>query len=909
MPPASRRMTSRRPDFGSHARGRTTLSILIAFLILSVVTTVISQADGPHDNIVPEADACARCHRAHSAKGSDAISAPSNNALCLTCHDGAGSSLVASTHSNAKEELPPMHFSRQEATFVLDCVTCHDPHSSQDNMCQIWDSLGGYQVVFLSEVGADSFDEDSDDDADTDDLCVTCHINPADNPGYPMEVHAGGDHSPSPAYSGDLRSTDCTSCHPHDADASPATQDGFMTCAFGGSGCHGLPPNGTSAPNREGAHSEHYTAVYGPSAKSCDVCHSAARPGDSHNDGNVTFSDGRQLPNTTVCDPCHSSDGSYDGVVEARVNWLAGDRVSCQGCHDAGNSSILGAEAPNVVGDGLSYGYFVSGHGKRDLVDCTDCHYPNGVHIDGEQRTYVAGTTDYQTSYRLDYSMDIPAPTGPGYSESRYELCFTCHKYAGTLDTVSPYNTNFRDESESINSHLRHLSAQPVKWDSDWDMTADSRISCTACHNVHGSPTPQLVRHGELISTRETSDKVPALDFRWSTAGGKITWVLTESYYGDMPPLGGTGSGSIANSKVCDGCHGGSGEIIYHRSPIEGLTDLEPPLMSNMSPAHGALDRPVDSDLFLSVSDSETGVDWNTFQIQITGDRGYAATYTDGDFENVSASGGPSLYNVTVDPESNFGYGETITVTLAVNDQAPLPNSLVPESWVFTVHEDTTAPDVSDLDPHDGAFDVPVDANVTLTLTDLETGVDWSSFAIEISGPGYLESYHAGSPEVTHTGNQTFYHVRVDPAVDMPNGDTMSVEVIVSDLAYSPNTITLDTWSFATLNEPPEAPTNTSPSDGATGIPTTPTLACSPFSDPDPSDAHQASHWQVSSTPGDYASPAYDSGTSGDLTSHTLTLELAHNVTYYWRVRHMDDHVDWSSYSAETSFTTELDET
>jgi hypothetical protein len=30
---------------------------------------------------------------------------------------------------------------------------------------------------------------------------------------------------------------------------------------------------------------------------------------------------------------------------------------------------------------------------------------------------------------------------------------------------------------------------------------------CFACHNVHGSPTPVMIRHGELISTPDTELK------------------------------------------------------------------------------------------------------------------------------------------------------------------------------------------------------------------------------------------------------------------------------------------------------------------------------------------------------------------------------------------------------------------
>jgi hypothetical protein len=104
---------------------------------------------------------------------------------------------------------------------------------------------------------------------------------------------------------------------------------------------------------------------------------------------------------------------------------------------------------------------------------------------------------------------------------------------------------------------------------------------------------------------------------------------------------------------------------------------------------------------------------------------------------------------------------------------------------------------------------------------------------------------------------------------------------------------------------PPNQPSNVSPVN-ATCIALPVTLEASPFSDPDPGDTHAASQWQVRTSTGSYGSPAYDSGTDPvHLTSIVLTSgELEAGVTYYWHVRYQDDLGFWSSYSAETSFTT-----
>ncbi|MCL0041347.1 dockerin type I domain-containing protein, partial [Dehalococcoidia bacterium] len=108
------------------------------------------------------------------------------------------------------------------------------------------------------------------------------------------------------------------------------------------------------------------------------------------------------------------------------------------------------------------------------------------------------------------------------------------------------------------------------------------------------------------------------------------------------------------------------------------------------------------------------------------------------------------------------------------------------------------------------------------------------------------------------------------------------------------------------MSIPPNQPSNVWPGDETTGIDLTPTLQSSAFSDPDAGDSHVASHWQLTTTPGDYTSPIFDSGRDTEnLESITIPSgTLKYLTTYYWRVRHQDNRGVWSEWSAETSFTT-----
>jgi hypothetical protein len=107
-------------------------------------------------------------------------------------------------------------------------------------------------------------------------------------------------------------------------------------------------------------------------------------------------------------------------------------------------------------------------------------------------------------------------------------------------------------------------------------------------------------------------------------------------------------------------------------------------------------------------------------------------------------------------------------------------------------------------------------------------------------------------------------------------------------------------------NNAPDQPDNVLPANNAIGISLAPVLQSSAFFDPDSGDAHVASQWQITIAPGDYSSPVFDSGTdSSNLTQITIPSgTLSHGTTYYWRVRHEDNHGDWSAWSVETSFIT-----
>jgi hypothetical protein len=297
------------------------------------------------------------------------------------------------------------------------------------------------------------------------------------------------------------------------------------------------------------SHSTHFDSAKGPSlplnGNGCYVCHAN---GDEQCIGQL-------------CDPCHSPEGAFPGGdpltsllnldIGAKANWAGGIYESdgmtlksdkeewCATCHDdqPANSEHdgTGIYAPSVAGghdDVLDkdYGYYATGHGVHGFVECLHCHDAGRLHIDGEHRTYEvvddntlnqAVVTPYVVGYRLeDGAMNIPNPLWtdgePRLETEDYVLCFSCHNPEEVWGTVywDVTHTNFWDtKNNKGNQHNYHLRITNLRSDTDCDGVQDSREGCPACHNVHGSPAGPMIRHGELISTPGTTDRVPALDF------------------------------------------------------------------------------------------------------------------------------------------------------------------------------------------------------------------------------------------------------------------------------------------------------------------------------------------------------------------------------------------------------------
>ena len=474
----------------------------------------------------------------------------------------------------------PLESAQAEYHHVTGCEVCHDAHAfGGPNLSLIATEIqtpnsGPKPVIFTAITGHNSY---ADGDVVYDGVCEVCHTQ---NGHHNNDGHDNTDH-----FDGER----CTECHPHNKEFGAPFARAHRTHLTADKGphlactdCHSDPFQFRPAIFADG---EEFATT-----GVCDTCHSP----DGDYDG--------------VNDPVIGAKSNWaDGVYDDASNLTAGNEKWCVGCHDGAPSQIAGVLAPNIAGDesavtpyGTGWGFYKSGHGvpgnqvypasgvKGAGRGCLDCHDASTAHIDGDPRTYSAdgdyltwdpASAGYQNGYRLKdvtggyagkYPMHIPR-TGhvfpPGFRESaEFALCFECHNEsnlynAGDSVTGAGATTNFRNNVSGIwtSMHDLHTDGRNGPWgpttpqyDSDYDGVADSRISCPACHNVHGSPSPAMLRHGELISTMGTTDKVPSLDFQYTPEGTYP--ILADSTGGKTRFIGG-GPGNPSKNGVCNMCH------------------------------------------------------------------------------------------------------------------------------------------------------------------------------------------------------------------------------------------------------------------------------------------------------------------------------------------------------------------
>ncbi|MBI5407984.1 MAG: hypothetical protein HZA14_01300 [Nitrospirae bacterium] len=296
---------------------------------------------------------------------------------------------------------------------------------------------GSKTTRFFNSTLSKSF---ADGDTTYDGVCEVCHT---------QTTHfRNGAYGSDPTYTDPLHTnmgspagTRCVNCHMH--------ENGFA--GMGG-----------------GAHKTHILKGYGPQLL-CAECHGSNVP--------PTLADGQNLANTTVCNNCHSTTGAtiaktywgQSGSSEGTAgSWaVATSETSyCGSCHDAtpGNTKKdgTGDTAPNVIGNGTTYGYSITGHGKA--------------------------SGNYT---RLSWQ-DTTATGNPAANRQ----CSACHNLTSTHfnNATDRLKSGYENDANNSNCKQCHNPGNTAVADPQWYTTyanyqnsAHSSKKCSVCHDVHGA--------------------------------------------------------------------------------------------------------------------------------------------------------------------------------------------------------------------------------------------------------------------------------------------------------------------------------------------------------------------------------------------------------------------------------------
>ncbi len=210
-----------------------------------------------------------------------------------------------------------------------------------------------------------------------------------------------------------------------------------------------------------------------------------------------------------------------------------------------------------------------------------------------------------------------------------------------------------------------------------------------------------LEPHTANILAREFENALvllkPKLSWRvvdTSTNGG--TWAQYEHNFGDasttthvlpITPDNPTGEyyqlyadGSIDGYPVVNvDLKLGRGAILIKASSLVPQPDTNAPYITNLNPADGQVDVPVDTNISLNIIDIGAGVNEGSIQMMINGQD------VTGD---LIISGNPTNYAVVYDPPVDFSFGETIIVQVGVADLANPPNPMDEVIYTFTIESE-----------------------------------------------------------------------------------------------------------------------------------------------------------------------------------------------------------------------------
>ena len=476
--------------------------------------------------------------------------------LCLSCHDGTVAlgqtvalGLVPTSGSMSSGAITGVDFGRHHPVGIrpvddgqlyaglsqtpattadasvrlrsnlIECVTCHDPHSENIDVTR------GRFLVRSNQASA---------------ICLACHDSgrPAPNQlnGWVGSAHQSATNTRSELY-GTVAANACLSCHlPHNPSKSlpllRAAEENACSPCHAGSGTNPALLSVVSQFSLSYAHpAMTLSGLHAPGENSfplnnnrhaeCFDCHnshasravtfsptppalSPAQQGTSGVDGMSGTTPLRPASNEyEVCFKCHANSLGKPQAVAGysqygRTAWRVTDSTATDSFNTRleFNSSVsrhnvtfprqrTSAQVPSLRASMLNLnGSAARSLGSGTYIYCGDCHNSNQArNSGGTQASGAHGSTWPHILERRNESEPPPASPGgstPGVTyqaglTGTYALCYKCHDISGQI----LQNTSFKEHNKHING---------------------ARTACNTCHDPHGINGGNITNNPSLVN-------------------------------------------------------------------------------------------------------------------------------------------------------------------------------------------------------------------------------------------------------------------------------------------------------------------------------------------------------------------------------------------------------------------------
>ncbi|OQX95257.1 hypothetical protein B6I21_06365, partial [candidate division KSB1 bacterium 4572_119] len=363
-----------------------------------------------------------------------------------------------------------------------------------------------------------------------------------------------------------------------------------------------------------------------------------------------------------------------------------------------------------------------------------------------------------------------PLPGGGYYCEYDPENPFNWNETVtvnlSAADLCSPpqqsdstyYFTMARD---SVNPYFQNLVPQP------YDMAAptDSIIFFTIADDLSGvDPNSVTISVSSRNETIENSIPVIVSDF--SPDSIRFKFQSGQDYdYNDTVEV-----------RLIAGDMAGNEDTLHYEFYTSEFSpgDVEPPWFEELIPDSNTIDVDRDSGISFMVVDDLSGIKTSEIKISITTNSWEVTDVAPDSIHQLGEKNVRCFYQ----PETEFGWGDTISVTLKAAD---LENNNATLSYSFYTAPDTIPPELTPVYPVGEQTGVSVDSSIFIRGTEIGVGVDEANIALLING---IEV----EPEIIIHDLMNF-EIHFARETGWEYGEIIEVQCIVSDLANNDTTL------------------------------------------------------------------------------------------------------------------------